>query len=433
MKKFQELLMEDLGWKLLSVVIAVIMWFMVINITQPVEIRSYSRNITLTNMDVLTERGLTVANAEDLENIKITIKIKAQRTALDRLTQSGDWLSAVVDLSAVAYAMDGDVITLAVEALMPNNYTNYTITSKTPAVAEIRIERLVSMEKPITLRVNGDTPSDLLLSAPQTSAQAVMVHGPASAVSQVDIVLAEINAQDIQGETPITSRLVAYDANGTPVKGVSLSLSEITVSYQIHITKMLPLQVNIVGAPADGYEVGSISCSPQQIEVTGSEKNLENLIYIQLDSLDISNKTGDIVETYDLQLYLPEGVYLRNSSIAQLTVTIERMQGRTITLESRQITLLNQNESMTYTIAGNIEIPVEAGSALLDNLDVTTIGATADVSTLAAGTHHVLVTPQLPSGITAGYAYASVTVAEKEPFPDESPSEGNVNIVDEEI
>ena len=43
MKKFQELLTKDLGWKLLSIAIAATMWFMVINITQPVDTRSYSR------------------------------------------------------------------------------------------------------------------------------------------------------------------------------------------------------------------------------------------------------------------------------------------------------------------------------------------------------------------------------------------------------
>lgn len=32
MKKFQELLTKDLGWKLLSIAIAATMWFMVINI-----------------------------------------------------------------------------------------------------------------------------------------------------------------------------------------------------------------------------------------------------------------------------------------------------------------------------------------------------------------------------------------------------------------
>ena len=86
MKRFQELLMKDIGWKLLSVAIAAIMWFMVINITQPVDTRSYSRPLMLENLEALTSRGLTIGNAEELKSSKITVKVKAQRTALDRLT-----------------------------------------------------------------------------------------------------------------------------------------------------------------------------------------------------------------------------------------------------------------------------------------------------------------------------------------------------------
>ena len=70
MKRFQELLMKDLGWKLLSVAIAAIMWFMVINITQPVETRSYSRPLSIENLDALTSRDLTVGNLEELKKYK---------------------------------------------------------------------------------------------------------------------------------------------------------------------------------------------------------------------------------------------------------------------------------------------------------------------------------------------------------------------------
>ncbi|MBQ2880586.1 MAG: hypothetical protein IJE27_07820 [Anaerotignum sp.] len=88
MKKFKELLFKDFGWKLLSIAIATILWFMVINIDQPVDTRTYSRPLIIQNMEVLTDRGLTAGNLEELKNTKINVKVKAQRTALDRLNQN---------------------------------------------------------------------------------------------------------------------------------------------------------------------------------------------------------------------------------------------------------------------------------------------------------------------------------------------------------
>ncbi|MBR5815924.1 MAG: hypothetical protein IKY38_00715, partial [Anaerotignum sp.] len=83
--KFKEILFKDFGWKLLSIAIATVLWFMVINIDQPIDTRAYNRPLVIENMQVLTDRGLAIGNLEELKNTKITVKVKAQRTALDRL------------------------------------------------------------------------------------------------------------------------------------------------------------------------------------------------------------------------------------------------------------------------------------------------------------------------------------------------------------
>ena len=47
MSKFRELLTKDAGWKLLSVFIAVCLWFVVINMENPVEYRVFTANIDI--------------------------------------------------------------------------------------------------------------------------------------------------------------------------------------------------------------------------------------------------------------------------------------------------------------------------------------------------------------------------------------------------
>ena len=68
MKRFQELLMKDLGWKLLSVAIAATMWFMVISINQPIDTRTYSTTLILEGEETLTEEGLTIVNRQTMED-----------------------------------------------------------------------------------------------------------------------------------------------------------------------------------------------------------------------------------------------------------------------------------------------------------------------------------------------------------------------------
>ena len=220
MKKFQELLTKDLGWKLLSIAIAATMWFMVINITQPVDTRSYSRPLTLENMDTLTSRGLTVGNAEELKSTKITVK--AQRTALDRLSQNPDWITASVDLSELAYAVNGDSVALPVNVSIDQGGTAYAISSKAPAVVEAQVETLRTKEFPIEVELNGKPNSDITLSDPVLSAETVIVSGPVSLVRQVAKVKAIINAEELEENMDIHAKLACYDYHGAEVTGVSL-------------------------------------------------------------------------------------------------------------------------------------------------------------------------------------------------------------------
>ena len=59
MSKFRELLTKDAGWKLLSVFIAVCLWFVVINMENPVEYRVFTANIDIVNISAAEEAGMT--------------------------------------------------------------------------------------------------------------------------------------------------------------------------------------------------------------------------------------------------------------------------------------------------------------------------------------------------------------------------------------
>jgi len=164
MKKLQEKIMKDIGWKLLSLVIAIALWFMVINIEHPVTTRIYTQTITMKNIDALTQQGLTVLNKGQIENMKVSAKIKAQRTALDRLTQYKNNIRAVVDFSKLENIKSGDTVSLDVSFLLPDSAgTGFEIVSQSPERAEIIVEKLAAKRVPINVRINGEAGNFLLL------------------------------------------------------------------------------------------------------------------------------------------------------------------------------------------------------------------------------------------------------------------------------
>ena len=60
MNKLKELFTKDAGWKLLSLGIALFLWFIVINIENPVETRTFNVSIDILSEEALSDSGFII-------------------------------------------------------------------------------------------------------------------------------------------------------------------------------------------------------------------------------------------------------------------------------------------------------------------------------------------------------------------------------------
>ena len=411
MKKFQEILFKDFGWKLLSIAIATVLWFMVINIDQPIDTRAYNRPLVIENMQVLTDRGLAIGNLEELKNTKITVKVKAQRTALDRLNQNPEWITATVDLSDLSHANNGDIVSVPVSVSIQGGNT-YNITSKTPAAVEISIETMASKELPVEVVLSGTLEDGTYLSTPLLSEEVVQITGPASLVETVAFVRANVDASDVQKTPDVMTELVCYTATGVPVKGVSTTPEEIMVSYALHDMKQVPLQVEISGTPAPGYQVTNITCNPRYAALIGDAKLLEDMLYLQLDSINVSGLSDSITQTFHLMDYLPEGMTLmaHNEGIVEVTVEISEQSQKQLTIPASRLKILGQEDGKTYSLHGDAHLTLTGEGSALDAVDAGDVQCSIHVSNLSAGDHRVMLHADLPNGLVLNPSYITVTV-----------------------
>lgn len=423
MKRFQELLMKDLGWKLLSVAIAATMWFMVISINQPIDTRTYSTTLVLEGEETLTAEGLTIANRQSLEDTKVSVKVKAQRTSLDRLSQrQTELIEATMDLSALRNAQSGDTITLPVNVTIAGGASGYTIENKTPSSLEIQVENLISREFPIQVMLSGESQSSGRLSEPTLSQDTLMVKGAQSAVNSVAAVRIFVDAAEAVSTGQITATPVAYDAEGNTVQGVTFSQDSITVSYRMQGEKEVPIQVSTTGTPAAEYHVANILCMPQKVTLAGTEEDLAKIHSITLDAIDVTGASETMHETVSLSHYLPSGVTAKSNSSVLVTVTFSKSEDTEAQLQipASQITIQHQQEGYTYLLPDHIPIVLQGENTA----DVTTsqISGTVDVSGLEEGESTATVVWQLPEGVTAADTSVLVTVTAPPPEQEETPS-----------
>ncbi len=425
MKKFQEMLMKDLGWKLLSVAIAAIMWVLVINVTQPVDNRTFSKTIRFTNVEVLSDRGLTVANAEDIQSQVVNVQIEAMRTALERLDSSLDWLSVTVDLSPLAGALEGDEVTLPVDVTMTGIYSGYNVVSKSPSAVTVSVEKLASKELPVQIAVNGDLSVDNIYSSPEIDYPNIFVQGASSAVGEVSYLQATINANDIENDTKIRTIVVAYDEEGVPVKGVTLSVSEVTVSYYVYGSKRIAIYVDAVGEVAEDYELRGVTQSPMTVEVMGTYDNLATISALYLEPIDVTGAEEDVEQIYLFDEVLPNGIYVRQNEdvMVHVAASVQSIQSKAVTILPEQITIVGEKEGYVYEMIDFAQITIQGGEDHMDDLDETELRGTIDVSALGEGEHRVLIDLNLSEGLEEGLGYMEVLVSLEGGESEEEPLE----------
>ncbi|MBR6004368.1 MAG: hypothetical protein IK068_06580, partial [Lachnospiraceae bacterium] len=91
-------LTQNFGLKIMSLFVAVIIWFIVVNLTDPVITQTYKNvPVRILNSDVITDSGKTLEVVDDSQIIP-SVTIKASRTTIQELGNSIDNIVATADM-----------------------------------------------------------------------------------------------------------------------------------------------------------------------------------------------------------------------------------------------------------------------------------------------------------------------------------------------
>ncbi|MFI3173819.1 MAG: hypothetical protein R3Y53_01290 [Bacillota bacterium] len=407
MSKLKTFLMQDIGWKLLSVIIATIMWVLVININQPIDTRTYTQKITLENIDLLTEEELTIAGLDDLLDTTVTLRVKAQRTALDRLAASPDWITTSIDFSALRTATAGDIVSLPVDVSIrgTTSESTYTVMSQSPTVLSVKIEELTEKILPIQIEINGSTSGEQLLSEPQLSQSTTTILGATSAIDKVVSVKGVLLGQDIQKEALVKIALVPYDEDGDEVIDVSLNPKEVTASFYGMAVKTIPITVTTTGTQNQNYDKGEIVIKPSSVMVQGETSLMENVYGISLPSISIEGATSDVIKNFYLQELLPEGIYLvpNESLYTEVRIPFVGDQSREFSVPSSQFELVSQQPDKLYEVADYAKVEIIDKAGILYSVNTALLKGDIDVEHLNIGEF------ELPIVFTENTTYKNIT------------------------
>ena len=409
---------KDIGWKLLSLAIAIGLWFTVINTENPLETRSYSATIQIQNQESLFERGYVVVNDDEISSTRITVRLRGQRLALDTLSQSSTKVQAIVDLDNVIYSYNGEPVSVPVNIVIPSIVNNsFEILSKSVQNVMVDIQPYINEDFTVKPVVNYSDASVRELINAVASPSTITAYGAKSIINSIAEVRVEVTPEKLENDTVITAVPVAYDAEGNVVNKVTFSSKELSVKISMDNLKSVRVAADITGRAAAGYEVTDVSISPDYIDVAGSSDELAGIGVIRLPDVDVNGAQENITQEYNIQDYLPEGVRTvggdRAVKTVTVTVNVEQEEEKELTIPSESITDNSTTpEGLFAEInSGDINITVRGASSAVETISADDIKASVDLTDYEAGTYEdVPLIFALPEGITMVSEGASVTV-----------------------
>ena len=398
-KRMMKHLINNPGLKILSILIAVVLWMIVVNYDDPEKTVTFTLPVSVTNAEVLEEMG-KVYEVVGQTNMAV-FYVKGKRSVIDNLSSS-DFV-ATADLSQIDFQSDSDIKLVPISVDPRRSRNDIQVTLKTVNM-QITLEDLSSEQFYIAVNTQGMPAEGYAIGEISVSPNLVTVSGPRSVVDRISRVAANVNVAGLTSDIVDSVRPVLYDENGGVIESTQLRLNQesVDVSVQILGTKIVAVQCETSGTPAEGYQFIELEYAPETVMIKGQPEILNNIYEIRIpgEAINLDGITEDVENSIDITPYLNElGVSLVNPEENKIAVRVivERLEVIDLELSTDDLTVLNRPEDYDISFGSQtVTIPVRGRSGELENLTLSQVRGSVDLYDLEPGTHTVEVTVTLP-------------------------------------
>ncbi len=410
MKKIAGWLSNNFALKIVSLIIAIVIWNAVVYNSEPVNTQSYQVRVEVTNESYI-ENGKQVYMIED-EYKTVTVYLSGNRSSLERITE--DDITVTADLTQIV-DLDRDPVMVPLSVSCRGFDANSMSLSRT--TIPISIENVASKELQVSV-VTGDGAVDnnyeIGSLTPNTST--ITIYGAESIITSIDSVILRIDIDGLSISSVVNGTLVFIDSSQNEISDIIIE-DDITieggdpdVGVRVELWRKrtnIDIEVEYSGETAYGYEVTNISTTPDTLTIAGSTAALElllengNKITIPAEEVDVTGAIEDFSVEVELDDYLPEDTKLsstmNNTVIIYVTVMPLGSLELDYNVEDIEVKNLDEAYSLTYNTQ-EVSIGVTGTQGNLITLTTDQISASIDLENLTEGEHIVELEVNLPDG-----------------------------------
>ena len=235
--------LKNIGIKILSIVFAIFMWTMIVNIDDPYKSKTFSVNVETINEDALKSVNKVY---EIVEGSTANVTVRGKRSIVDKLVPSD--IRATADLSHLSAVNAVSIVPVLKKRI------NSDVTLECSQVLKVSLEERKSKQVKVTIITEGSAENGYSVGECVAKPNLIEVSGGATTIEKVDSVRVTLN---IDGVTENFSRKLvpaSYDTNGNQIISSTLryDVDKVRVSATVLQNKNIPLKVKVTGEPATG-------------------------------------------------------------------------------------------------------------------------------------------------------------------------------------
>lgn len=393
-------LMNNFGLKLLSLGIAVVFWFVIINSQDPVESKVFKNiPVTVLNEEQVLEREKVL---EVISGETVDVVVEGRRSVLEQLTDAD--IKATADLSEVSF-MDTVLIKTTVPA-----HSNVTVLNNGENVMKLLFDDYVTKRFSFKVDTVGEPMEGYYVGDALPSPNIIQISGAKTVLDKVKEVALKVDVSGRSVDFTTTAVPVVYDMNGDEIAASKLKMQTeseaVTVNVPILASKEMKLRVTTQGEVAEGYELlqKNIAFQPETVRIAGSKEDLDKLGYYLELEVDVTGQSGVIEKNIQISSVLDStltSLRVVGTQMAAVTVTITPYVERELEIPLSAIGFQNLESGMTaeFTQTDAIKVTVKCKTARAPLITVDYLKPYVDLEGLSAGTYSVPLCLELPSKV----------------------------------
>ena len=395
-------LSNNLGLKLLSLLLAILLWNYVISTNTSITRPKTLFNITgyVSGQSTLNTYGLALLEdpEEALSGLSVTVEVP--QTNYSRV--SSDNVQVLLDLSNVRAAGTQEVRLRATS-------TYGRVTAVTPASVTLTFEQLDSRSVPVNCQIVNDDDEDTWYNVARVNPGVITVSGAASKVRSIASASVEADVAGIDSSTVIALpyRLVSNAGEEISQGMLNRSTSSISISLDAWPCRDIPLASEpesvLTGKPAEGYEVRSVSIQPESVQVAGEQDLLDGISELMVEPVSVEGASQSFSARASVSV-LSDLRYVSNEQVYVNVVIGPKPVTEVIDRANVTFTGLAEGSEAVYD---GLRVTVTGEPDAVEALKAAGLALTVDVAGLGPGTYALL--PEVD-----GAAYPDLTLVPEE-------------------